>query len=316
MSPEKPLILVTEKLAARPLAWLAERAVIAAGMPESKAFQEASPLATGLIVRTHTKVNVDLLATLPCLKVVGRAGVGLDNIDLPACQARCVTVVNTPDANTQAVVEYVTSLLGWALRPVEFLDHAVTLDEWERLRYSRIPPRELREMTLGVLGLGRVGSRVAQVARAIGCRTLFNDIAPISAARSDGHESVSVERLFAESDIISLHIDGRPSNRGFVSSQLVGLMKPTVLLINSSRGLVLDATALATHLKSHASSRAIIDVHDPEPFLANYPLLGLPNAHLAAHMASRTETAIEAMSWVVRDVLGAVQTDASWHRRT
>ncbi len=306
MTHEKPLILVTERLAERPLAWLKERSEVAEFAADSKAFLEAASRAEGLIVRTHTRVTKEFLAALPRLKVVGRAGVGLDNIDLLACEARGIAVVNTPDANTQAVVEYVTSLLGWAFRPVEFLDRAVTLGEWERLRYSRVPPREIREMTLGVLGLGRVGGRLASVARAIGCRTVYNDIAEVLPARAEGHESVSLDRLFAESDILSLHIDGRPSNRHFVDSRLIGAMKPGVLLINTSRGMVLDADALARHLRAHTAARAILDVHDPEPFTADYPLLSLPNAHLAAHMASRTETAIEAMSWVVRDVFAAL----------
>ena len=306
MPPPKPVILVTEPLARAPLSWLRERAEVAEFAADSTEFLEAASTAEGLIVRTHTRVTKELLAALPRLTVVGRAGVGLDNIDLVACEARGIAVVNTPDANTQAVVEYVTSLLGWAFRPVEFLDHAVDLPIWESLRATRVPPKQLSEMTLGIFGLGRVGGRLASVARAIGCRTIFNDIAEVPSERAAGHERVDAARLFAESDILSIHIDGRPSNRHFVDSRLIGAMKPGALLINTSRGMVLDADALARHLRANPASRAILDVHDPEPFTADYPLLGLPNAHLAAHLASRTETAIEAMSWVVREVLAAL----------
>ena len=162
-------------------------------------------------------------------------------------------------------------------------------------------------LSLGVLGLGRIGRRVAEVARAIGFRVRFNDVRPIAPTDRGGAEAVELETLFAESDVISLHIDGRPANRRFVDRRLVSLLKPDATLLNTCRGMVLDANALAEHLDRHPGSQALLDVHDPEPPLPGNPLWGLPNAHLLPHLASRTRQATENMSWVVRDVLAVLE---------
>lgn len=162
-------------------------------------------------------------------------------------------------------------------------------------------------LSLGVLGLGRIGRRVAEVARAIGFRVRFNDVRPIAPTDRGGAEAVELETLFAESDVISLHIDGRPANRRFVDRRLVSLLKPDATLLNTCRGMVLDTEALAAHLDRHPGSQALLDVHDPEPPHADNPLWGLPNAHLLPHLASRTRQATENMSWVVRDVLAVLE---------
>jgi len=303
MLEKNPYILVTERLADEPLAWLKGCAQVIEGGVESSAFAQHAAEATGLVVRTYTQVDTALLARMPKLKVVGRAGVGVDNIDLTACAQRGIRVVHTPDANTQAVVEYVVCLLVDALRPRVFLDHVLTLDAWEAARREIVADRQMNELTLGILGLGRVGSRLAAVAGAIGFRVLFNDILPIDLARTHGACSVDVQTLMRESDVISIHIDGRPSNRDFVGAPLIGLMRPAVVLINTSRGMVLQTAALALFLQAHPQARAIADVHEPEPFTADNPLVNMPNAFLAPHLASRTNTAMTNMSWVVRDVL-------------
>jgi len=265
------------------------------------------PEARGLVVRTYTQVNRDLLALAPLLNVVGRAGVGLDNIDLPACESRGVQVVHTPDANTQAVVEYVIALLSDALRPRLTLSQSIPNKEWNRLREITVGPRQMNELTLGILGFGRVGSRIAEVALAIGFNVLFNEVREIPSADRRGAEAVSAERLFAECDVVTIHIDGRPSNRAFVNAGLINRLNPNALLINTSRGFVIDNAALAGFLKQQPDALAMLDVHEPEPFGPDYPLLNLPNAKLYPHLASRTDTAMNNMSWVVRDVLAVLE---------
>lgn len=282
--------------------WLHDRCEVIQRGPGEPGFDESLESALGLVVRTYTRVDESLLARAGNLRVVGRAGVGLDNIDVGACQRRGIEVVYTPDANTQAVVEYVLALLLDVLRPRATVLTSIESAAWNRIRAETVGARQLGDLTVGILGFGRVGSRVAAALAAIGSRVLYNDLLEIPPQRRSGAEPVSPGRLFADSDVVSLHIDGRPSNREFVGRKLIEQLQPEAILINTSRGFVVDNLALAAFLASNPRSLALLDVHEPEPFGAAYPLLGLPNARLYPHLASRTEAAMRAMSWVVRDV--------------
>jgi phosphoglycerate dehydrogenase-like enzyme len=302
----RPTVIQTEHLSPAAAQWLTERAELVVGAPGSPAFEGAAPRAAGLVVRTYTQVDEALLARLPALRAVGRAGVGLDNVDQDACARRGIAVFNTPDANTQAVVEYVTCLVCDALRPRVFIDEPLDKDEWDEVRQEVVAHRQMNELRLGILGLGRIGRRVAEVARAIGFDVAYHDVAEIPHERRNGAHAVSAEELFASSDVLTVHIDGRASNRGFVSAGLIERMKADSVFINPSRGFVVDHAALARRLTANPGALAILDVHEPEPVTAGNPLLGLENAHLAPHLASRTDAAMEAMSWVVRDVWDAI----------
>ena len=300
-------VAVTEPLTPDSLQWLRERVSVTEAAPGEPAFEAVAGSLEGIVVRTLTRVDRALLSRMPRLRVVARAGVGLDNIDLPACRERGIAVVHTPDANTQAVVEYVLCLLCDALRPRLFLERPVDTQAWERIRTEVCGERQMDELTLGILGFGRIGSRVAQVARAIGFRVLYNDLLTFAPSMRHGAEPVSAEDLFARSDVITLHIDGRPDNRRFVSASLIKHMRPEALLLNTCRGFVLDHEALADFLRMHAGAQALLDVHEPEPFTADHPLLGMRNAHLAQHLASRTRSAMDRMSWVVRDAVAVLE---------
>jgi phosphoglycerate dehydrogenase-like enzyme len=303
----RPIVIQTEHLSEAAAGWLAERADLVVAAPGTPAFDDAAPVAQGLVIRTYTAVDEALLARLPALRAVGRAGVGLDNVDTQACARRGIRVFNTPDANTQAVVEYVTCLVCDALRPRAFLDAAVSRARWDELRAEVVAHRQMSELRLGILGLGRIGRRVAQVMRAIGFDVVFNDAAAINQEHWNGARPVGVEELFESSDVISVHVDGRASNRGFVSAALLARMRADAVFINTSRGFVVDHRALAGALRANPGMLALLDVHDPEPVTADNPLLVLANAHLAPHLASRTDAAMEAMSWVVRDVWDAIR---------
>ncbi len=300
-------ILVTEPLVRAPLEWLQGQCNVIEAASDSELFASYAHKATGLVVRTYTRVDRPLLERLPNLRVVARAGVGVDNIDLDACLARRIAVVHTPDANTQAVVEYIVCLLADALRPRTLLDHAITLSQWESLRARTAPVRQMNETTLGIVGFGRIGRRVAQVAAAIGFRVIFHDILTIDPRHCSGASAVDLATLCSQADVVTLHIDGRPANRNFFNEAPIALMRDDVTLINTCRGMVIDARALASFLRTHPSARAVLDVHDPEPFTDDYPLLRIPNAMLAPHLASRTESAMTNMSWVVRDVVEVLQ---------
>lgn len=299
----RPRVVVSEELSSTALAWLRERAdVVQCRFDAGAVFDEALSRAEALVVRTYTKVTAEFLSRAPRLAVVGRAGVGLDSIDVAACRARGVEVVYTPDANTTAVSEYVLALVLDEARPRTLVDNALAQAKWNALRTSMIAPRQLSEMTLGVLGLGRIGKRVARWARALDMNVVYHDIAEIPEASRHGARSVSREELLASADVLTIHVDGRASNRGLVSGEWLARARQDVMLINTSRGFVVDVAALASFLRANPRARAVLDVHEPEPFDSNYPLLHIPNARLATHLAACTATAHENMSWVVRDV--------------
>jgi phosphoglycerate dehydrogenase-like enzyme len=301
---ELPLVLVTEDSDPTPLAWLRERAHVVEAAPGTPEFNAALPNADGMVVRTYTKVNAELLARCPKLKVVGRGGVGIENIDLPACRARGVEVVYTPDANTLAVGDFVIGLALQLLRPWAFFrHHAYEPAEFKRVR-NTLRGMQLNELTFGILGMGRVGRRVGHLAATgFGARVLFNDLLDVRPHLTFPATAVDKPTLFREADVVTLHVDARPGNEHLVGAPLLSLMKPTAILINTSRGEVLDAAALAAAIREKKIAGAAIDVFDPEPPPADYPLLGFDKVLLTPHMAARTHTAIENMSWVVRDVV-------------
>lgn len=299
----KPLVIQTEDLDPTCVAWLSERCEVVRCFHTEPQFPGLLARAAGLVVRTYTRVDDALLAGAPHLKVVGRAGVALENVDVGACLARGVQVCNTPGSNTRAVVEYFTALLMDAVRPRVFLDGPLEGEQWHEARREFVAEKELSEMTLGIWGLGRIGSSVARVGRALDMRVLYHDIVEIPAERRHGAEPVGLDRLLSESDVLTLHIDYRRANRHALSTAQLGRVKDDVLIINTSRGFVVDPDALAAFLNEHPRASAVLDVHDPfEPMPATYPLLGVENAFLTPHLASGTERAKREMSWVVRDV--------------
>ena len=299
----RPLVIQTEDLDAEPAAWLSERCELVRRGPDEHGFEDLLARAQGLIVRTYTRVNAAMLGKAPSLRVVGRAGVGLENIDIPACRARGVEVVHTPGANTRAVVELVTALMLDALRPRMQLIRPLATEHWHQIRREFVARRELNELTLGIYGFGRIGSQVARVAEALNMRTLYCDLRGIPAADRHSAEPVARERLLSESDILTIHVDGRESNRNLLDAPAFAQLRNSAVFINTSRGFVVDADALAAYLRSHPAAQALIDVHDPqEPFGDAYPLLNLPNARLYPHLASGTAAAKRNMSWVVRDI--------------
>ncbi|EQD80354.1 D-3-phosphoglycerate dehydrogenase, partial [mine drainage metagenome] len=266
--------------------------------------------ADGLIVRTYTRVNADLLAAAPKLKAVARAGVGLENIDLEACGKRGIQVLSTPHANTHAVVEYVFNLVFSLVRPVMNLKIPVSEDEFHRCRKAN-RGLELHGKTLGILGMGRIGRAVGRVAVAFGMNVIYNDIVDVSQFVDFPAQSVDKPELYRRSDILTIHVSHRPGNRGMMNREALSQLQPHAILINTARGEVMDAPALADALKSGTLSGAALDVHEPEPPGPDYPLWGLSNLILAPHLAARTQGALDAMSWVARDLVEYLDARAS-----
>jgi D-3-phosphoglycerate dehydrogenase len=298
----RPLVILTEPIDVVSRDWLAARVDLVEASPGADAFAQALPDAAGLVVRTATEVNEVMLARATNLQAVARAGVGLDNIDQDACRSRGITVLHTPDANTQSVAEYVMTLVLDALRPRDVLLDAVSQDIWDQLRSAARGCRQMNECRFGILGFGRIGRRVAKMASAIGFELSYTDVLTIDPAHRHGAVPVSLAELLSTSDVLSIHVDGRASNHGLLTAELISLLPDDALLVNTSRGFVMDSHALSDQLRSTPTFQAILDVHEHEPIPDDYPLLGLSNATLLPHNAARTTTALKNMSRVVENL--------------
>ncbi len=308
-SANRPTVLVTEGSDERPLQWLREQVNVVEVSHEDAGFDAALATADGMVVRTYTKVNDALLAKAPRLKVVGRGGVGLENIDVRACRKRGVEVVYTPDANTLAVGDFVFGYLLQLLRPWNFFkDEVFDPKEFKRIR-NTVRGRQLDELTIGILGMGRVGRRIGRIAaHGFGMRVIYNDILDIK-PESLPFPATAVDKptLYRESDVLTIHVTMLPGNENLVGREQIAMLKRDAIVINTSRGEVLDAQALADAVREKRVAGAALDVYHPEPPKAGFPLLGFENVLLTPHLAARTYTALENMSWVVRDVVGVLK---------
>jgi D-3-phosphoglycerate dehydrogenase / 2-oxoglutarate reductase len=249
-----------------------------------------------MIVGGNRRVDGPLLDLAgPELLAVARPGIGVDAIDVTAASERGVLVINTPDAPTESTAEHAVALmLALAKRVVEG-------DRW--LRGARDQGLsvgiELRDLTLGVVGLGRIGRRVAEIAGA-GLRMLvlgFDPYVGREEAESFGVEKVAdLDEMLSRSDVVSLHVPATGRTRGFIGDAALGQMKPTAILINASRGSVVDEMALARALTEGRLAGAALDVFHTEPPPPDHPLLALPNVIVTPHIASRTGAGLTAMS--------------------
>ncbi|MBN2496339.1 MAG: phosphoglycerate dehydrogenase [Deltaproteobacteria bacterium] len=299
----EPIVLVTEPLEPSSLDYLRAHARLLACEPAEVAGQIGR--ADGLVVRTYTRVDAALLDRAERLKVVGRAGVALDNIDLSACRARGVEVVHTPEANTLAVVDYSLRMIIEMNRRFWPFEAALPAADFHAVRQQTYG-RFLADCCLGIIGCGRIGSRLGRAAAGLGMRVVYNDIREI-AGLDFAAEPVSKARLYAESDIVSLHVPLTEATHKLVDASSLELFKPGAQLVNAARGACVDAAALAAALRSGRIGAAVIDCHDPEPPGPDYPLLGLERVILTPHIAARVPKAVQNMSDVVFDVIAVLE---------
>jgi len=246
--------------------------------------------ADALIVRSATKVTAELLDKAAKLRAVGRAGVGVDNIDLEAATKRGVLVMSTPGGNAISVAEHTFALLLALARQVPRLDKAIHEGRWEK---SSAAGTEVRGKTLGLIGLGRIGTEVAVRAEAFDMRVLaYDPYISEAAAREVSVELVPLEKLLAESDFVSLHTALSPATQNLINAATIEKMKKGARLINTARGELIDEAALAEALKSGKLAGAAVDVFAEEP-PKNSPLVGLPNVIATPHVAGSTTEAQE-----------------------
>lgn len=264
------------------------------------ALLQACEAADALIVRNRTRVDAALLAAAPRLRAVGRLGVGLDNIELPACAERGIRVIPATGANARAVAEYVIATALMLLRGAYAHGAAVAAGAWPRTELSNGLEAEGR--TLGIVGFGGIGQLTARLARGLDMQVAAHD--PLLAADSPvwaetGAHPMALDALLAECDAVSLHLPLTPQTAGLFDAARLARMKPGAILINTARGGIIDETALAAALRSGALRGAAIDVFGQEPLPAGGPLADAPNLILTPHIAGLTQEANERVSSLV-----------------
>ncbi len=260
-----------------------------------------------LIVRSRTKVTASLLAAAPRLKVVGRAGVGVDTIDLEAAKTHGVIVVNSPIATTIAVAELTLALMLDLARMTPFADAKMKQGEWAK---KQLMGAELFGKTLGIIGVGNIGGAVAQRAAAFGMRVIGYDAwIPPERIRLNGAEPVALEAIYAHSDYISLHVPLTPETRGLIGTDTLAQMKPGVRLVCAARGGVIDEDALLQALESGKVAGAGLDVFGQEP-PGRSPLVLHPRVVATPHIGAQTREAQErAAVDIATEILRALNGD-------
>ena len=249
--------------------------------------------ADALIVRNQTKVTAALLSKATTLQVIGRAGVGYDNIDVQAANQTGVVVSYSPEENAISVAEHVLGLLLALARKIPGADRSVKNGKWERKKYHGI---ELLGKTLGILGLGKIGARVALRAKAFGMRLLtYEAFLPTTHLHftETGACLVSFDQLLAESDFLTVHLPLNEKTRGMLNIKAFEKMKPTAFLINTSRGEIVVEKDLVKALQEGKLAGAALDVRETEPPPAESPLYALENVILTPHTAGLTYEAQE-----------------------
>jgi D-3-phosphoglycerate dehydrogenase len=255
----------------------------------------------GLVVRSATKVTAELVALATSLKVIGRAGVGVDNVDVGAATRRGIVVANAPESNVVSAAEHTIGLLVALARNIPQAHSALVAGRWERARWGGV---ELADKTLGVLGFGRIGRQVAR--RALGLQmkvVAFDPFVSADRFRELGTEPASFDEVLERSDFVTLHLPLTPETRGAIDAAALGRMRPGARIVNAARGELVDEQALIAALESGHLAGAAIDVFVPEPY--DGPLLRAPNVVVTPHLAASTEEAQDRAGVIVAEQVAA-----------
>jgi D-3-phosphoglycerate dehydrogenase len=251
--------------------------------------KEAIKDADGLAIRSATKVTAELIGVAPRLKVVGRAGTGLDNVDIPAASKRGIVVMNTPGGNTITTAEHAVSMMLAMARNIPQAANSMRQGLWEKKKYQGT---EIFNKTLGIIGLGRIGRVVAERALGLRMRVIgFDPFITKEMASTLGVELVSLDELFARSEFITIHTPKTKETTKLLNSQAFHKMKPGVRIINCARGGIVDEAALYDAIKEGKVAAAALDVYETEPPPSEFPLRELPNVICTPHLGASTEEA-------------------------
>lgn len=289
----KPIVLLTHPLPSDWLASLAGRVDLIIGPDEKPGWAanllEALPQAEAILSLLTSRVDESLLAKTPHLRVVGNMAVGVDNIDINACTKRGIPVGNTPGAMTDATADLTMSLLLAAARKLPESSRDAREGRWQTWSPTGWLGADLRGATLGIIGLGKIGRAVAERARGFGLRLVYWEPAPnIENEAQAGARYVSFDELLSTSDFVTLHCPLNESTCGLIGESALQKMKPSAILINASRGPVVDTAALVRALSEKWIASAALDVTDPEPLPPSHVLYSMPNCFILPHIGSAT----------------------------
>ena len=297
-------VLVTDKVSESGLAPLRadERfQIVKIDDSSDAAFAETLPEAHGLIVRSATKVRGDLLDNATSLRVIGRAGVGVDNIDLPGATERGIAVMNAPAGNTVSAAELTMALILSMVRRVAAADASVRSGEWARARFKGA---ELRGRTLGLVGAGRIGGEVAKRCRAFGMNVVAYDPYLTSERAAELRaEPAELSDVLARADVLSLHVPLTDATRTMINAEAIATMKRGAFLVNVARGGVVDEAALADALEAGHLAGAALDVYANEPLEDGSRLRGAPNLVLTPHLGASTAEAQELVATEIAETV-------------
>lgn len=248
-----------------------------------------------LIVRSRTKVTKEIILAGKNLKIIGRVGTGVDNIDVAICKQHKILIVNAPDANSQAVAELTLGLMLSLLRHIPKAASSMKDGLWLK---KELGGSELSGKTVGIVGYGHIGKKVELLACSFGAHTLIY---------SRSHKTATLLELFAKSDIVTLHIAMTAETKAMVGGKLLALMKPTAILINASRGEIIDEGALYKVLSEKKIAGAALDVYSQEPLPIDSDFRKLDNVILTPHIGAATREALEKASIaVVNDIINTI----------
>jgi D-3-phosphoglycerate dehydrogenase len=305
----QPVVLIAEKLAQSAMDVLGSdfdiRSVDGA---DREALLPALADADAVLIRSATTIDAQALAAAPNLKVVARAGIGLDNVDVPAATARGVLVVNAPQSNIVTAAEHALALLLSVARQIPAAHASMAAGQWKRSSFSGV---EIADKVVGVVGLGRIGQLFASRIAAFGTEVIAYDpyLQPARAAAL-GVRLVDLATLLVESDFISIHLPKTPETLGLIGAAELATVKPSLIVVNAARGGLIDEQALADALKEGRVAGAGIDVYSKEPIPADHPLLSAPNVVLTPHLgASTAEAQDKAGTAVAKSVKLALRGD-------
>lgn len=304
--PMKPAILVTKRIYPEAIEYLKQRAEV--DYEESDDGISAAQLAgringkQGVVSQLTDKFTADVIGQLKGIRVIANVAVGYDNIDVPAATRHGILVTNTPDVLTDTTADFAFTLLLAAARRVVEGHQYVHSGLWTKWRIDLLVGQDIHHRTMGIFGMGRIGQAVARRARGFSMRILYHDAqpAPEPIEQELGLELVTAERLLRESDFISLHVPLLPETRHLIGARELRMMKPTAILVNTSRGPVVDEAALAEALEQRVIAGAGIDVFEREPQVEPL-LLRVENVVLAPHIASASVDTRRKMSMMAAE---------------
>jgi glyoxylate reductase len=258
----------------------------------------------GLLSLLTDKIDVELMDKAPKLKVISNYAVGFDNVDIAAATKRGIVVGNTPGVLTETTADFAFTLLMSAARRVVEGDKMVRAGKWKTWGPMTLLGQDIHGSTLGIVGLGRIGAAIARRAKGFGMKLMYyNVIRQPETEKEFGIEFVDLNKIFAESDFITLHTNLTPQTYHLIGAEQLKKMKKNCILINSSRGPIIDNMALAEALRNGTIAYAALDVTEPEPIPSDHPLLKLNNVIIAPHIASASVATRAKMALLAADNL-------------